>query len=80
MTSTGIVRQIDRVGRFVLPIELRRTLGIEDNDELEIFIEDGGIVLKKHQTACAFCGTQRDLRPYKGKSICEECRRGLIGD
>ena len=47
MTSTGIVRRIDSVGRFVLPIELRRTLEIADSDSLEIFIEDNTIVLKK---------------------------------
>ena len=48
MTSTGIVRRIDSAGRFVLPIELRRTLDIEDTDALEIFLEDNTIVLKKY--------------------------------
>ena len=34
MTSTGIVRQIDALGRLVLPIELRRTLQLEEKDSL----------------------------------------------
>lgn len=28
MKSTGIVRKVDELGRVVIPIELRRTLGI----------------------------------------------------
>ena len=77
MTSTGIVRRIDSFGRFVLPIELRRTLQIEDNDSLEIFVEDNTIVLKKYQPACIFCGNARDITLYKGKNICSECIRTL---
>ena len=29
MKATGIVRKVDELGRIVLPIELRRTLGID---------------------------------------------------
>ena len=32
MKSTGIVRKVDELGRIVLPIELRRTLGIDEKD------------------------------------------------
>ena len=39
MKSTGIVRKVDELGRIVLPIELRRTLGIEEKDRIEIFVE-----------------------------------------
>ena len=49
MKSTGIVRKVDDLGRVVLPIELRRTLGIEVKDALEIFIDDDKIILKKYQ-------------------------------
>ncbi len=77
MTSTGIVRQIDRLGRVVLPIELRRTLQIEEKDSLEIFVEDNTIILKKYQPACVFCGNARDVSSFKGKNVCGECRRQL---
>ena len=77
MTSTGIVRRIDSVGRFVLPIELRRTLEIADNDSLEVFIEDNTIILKKYQPACIFCGNARHVNNYKGKNICAACMQEL---
>lgn len=73
MKSTGIVRKIDDLGRIVLPKELRRTLGIEDKDPLEIFIEDNTIILKKYQPACMFCGNARDVSTFKGKNICPAC-------
>ena len=39
MKSTGIVRKVDELGRIVLPIELRRTLDIEEKDALEIYMD-----------------------------------------
>ena len=48
MKSTGIVRKIDRLGRIVLPVELRRTLDISEKDPLEIFVKGGSVILKKY--------------------------------
>ena len=39
MKSIGIVREVDRLGRIVLPIEMRRTLGIEERTQLEMFTD-----------------------------------------
>lgn len=49
MKSTGIVRKVDELGRVVIPIELRRTLGISEKDSLEIYVDDNKIVLKKYK-------------------------------
>ena len=54
MKSTGIVRKVDELGRVVIPIELRRTLGIEIKDALEIYVEGEHIIFKKYQPACIF--------------------------
>jgi bifunctional DNA-binding transcriptional regulator/antitoxin component of YhaV-PrlF toxin-antitoxin module len=35
MKSTGMVRKIDELGRVVIPMELRRTMGIDEKDPLE---------------------------------------------
>ena len=55
MKSTGIVRKVDELGRIVLPIELRRTMGIEVKDALEIYVDGDHIVLKKYEPSCVFC-------------------------
>jgi AbrB family transcriptional regulator (stage V sporulation protein T) len=49
MKATGIVRRIDDLGRVVIPRETRRALRIKEGDPLEIFIEDGGVILKKYR-------------------------------
>lgn len=69
MKSTGIVRKVDELGRVVLPIELRRNMGIEIKDSLEIFVEEDSIVLKKYEPADIFSGSMEDLIDYKGKKI-----------
>ena len=75
--ATGIVRKVDELGRIVLPIELRRTLDIEERDALEIYLDGDKIVLKKHETACLFCGSAQGLVGYRGKNICGACARGI---
>lgn len=49
MKSTGIVRKVDELGRIVLPVEIRRSLGIEDKGPVEIFIEGEQIILRKYK-------------------------------
>jgi len=63
--STGIVRKVDELGRIVLPIELRRTLGIAERDAIEIFVDGPSIVLKKY--------FPDPVKTGKGH-ICEVCK------
>ena len=77
MKATGIVRRIDGLGRVVLPIELRRQLELEEKDPVEIFVEGETIVLRKYATTCIFCGSSRNVTPFRGKLICSECVRQL---
>lgn len=46
MKSTGIVRKVDELGRIVLPSELRKSLGIEVKDSLEIYTSGDSVILK----------------------------------
>ena len=77
MKSTGVVRQLDTLGRIVLPIELRRTMDIGIKDMLEIFVEDDKIILKKYHPSCVFCSDARDVAPFHGKLICKKCLEEL---
>lgn len=75
MKSTGIVRKVDELGRIVLPSELRKSLGIEVKDSLEIYISGDSVILKKYLPACVFCGEANDIITFKGKNICKNCLR-----
>lgn len=47
MKSTGVVRRMDDLGRIVIPKEIRRTLRIRDGEELEIYVDNDMVMLKK---------------------------------
>jgi transcriptional pleiotropic regulator of transition state genes len=76
--STGIVRKVDELGRVVIPIELRRTLGIGEKDALEIYVDDERILLKKYEPTCVFTGDSDDLIYFKGKLISKSCLPDLV--
>ena len=77
MKATGIVRKVDELGRIVLPIELRRTMGIDVKDALEIFVDGSSIVLRKYAKTCVFCGGSKGVSEFRGKCVCAECLREL---
>ena len=73
MRSTGIFRRIDSLGRFVLPKELRKSLDINQNDYLQIFLEGDSIILRKSQLSCVLCGSADELTDFHDKKICRKC-------
>jgi AbrB family transcriptional regulator, transcriptional pleiotropic regulator of transition state genes len=74
MHDTGIVRRVDDLGRIVIPMELRRTLGIHVKDPMAIYVEGDRIILQKHHDSCAICGeTENDMVDVHERPVCEEC-------
>jgi transcriptional pleiotropic regulator of transition state genes len=78
MKSTGIVRKVDELGRVVIPIELRRTLDIEERDSLEIYVDGDKIILRKYEPACVFCGNAQNVEHFRGKNVCRNCMEAMI--
>lgn len=74
MKSTGMIRPVDRMGRVVIPMEIRRQLNIEsDVDSLEIYMDGDKIILKKFQPTCVFCDSLADSVEYEGHCVCSAC-------
>lgn len=73
MKSTGITRQVDELGRFVLPKEIRKSLDIKTKDSLEIYTDEGRIILQKYLPACTFCGEADNIVLFEDKRICRGC-------
>ncbi len=44
--TTGIVRKIDDLGRIVIPAEMRRVLGIQEGDQLEISLDGDHVKIR----------------------------------
>ncbi|MCD7775531.1 MAG: AbrB/MazE/SpoVT family DNA-binding domain-containing protein [Clostridiales bacterium] len=81
MKSTGIVRSIDSMGRFVIPMELRKTMHITDKkDSLEVFVDEDKIILRKYTPTCIFCQNYEDVIDYNGHKICRSCIKKLYDE
>ncbi len=71
---TGFIREIDSVGRIVIPMQLRKELGLlEPGSKLEMFSDGNQIIAKKAVDNCIFCKSESDLIEFEGKSICKTC-------
>jgi transcriptional pleiotropic regulator of transition state genes len=77
MKGTGIVRRLDELGRITLPIELRRTLDVGERDPLEIYVDEGKIILQKYEPADIFNGSKENLIDYHEKKISKDTIREL---
>ncbi len=77
MKSIGIIRKVDKMGRIVIPSELRQLLGIAVEDDMEIYSEGDRVVLQKFKPNCTFCGSTEELKLFSGKCICASCMKTL---
>ena len=74
MKSTGVIRPIDKMGRVVIPKEIRKQLQVEnDVDSFEIYVENDTVILKKYQPTCVFCDSLADSVSYQGRVVCKDC-------
>lgn len=80
MKNTGIVRNIDHLGRIVLPKELRNCLHLVDGTPMDISVDGETILLRRHHSeqTCAFCGKEDpEASSLNGVSICRACLKKL---
>jgi len=78
MKVAGIVRNLDNVGRLVIPKEMRNILGINEGDPLEIVKVDNEIVLRKYSKGCIFCGSDKEGVEFRDALICGGCKKAII--
>ncbi|TEA50668.1 AbrB/MazE/SpoVT family DNA-binding domain-containing protein [Bacillus sp. BH2] len=56
MKNTGVARKVDELGRVVIPVELRRNLGIIEGTALDFHVDGENIVLRKQEKSCLVTG------------------------
>ncbi len=47
MKNIGIIKKFDELGRILIPIEIRRSIGIKEKDAIDIFLEGENIIINK---------------------------------
>lgn len=78
MKSLGIIRKLDNAGRFVMPISLRRTLGLDKADgAVEIFVDGDTVMLRRYSPACLFCKSTESVVEFEDTIICKECAKKI---
>lgn len=70
-------RQIDELGRVVVPKDVRNALNIRARDYLEITLEEGRFTVCKAEETCVFCGKTESLVMLNDKFVCPDCIAAL---
>ena len=78
MSNVAFVRNLDKMGRLVIPKEMRDRMEIAQGTPLAMFMdkESGALCLSKYEPGCVFCGkVTDDAIVINGKHVCRECAR-----
>nr|WP_321026473.1 AbrB/MazE/SpoVT family DNA-binding domain-containing protein [Clostridium neonatale] len=82
MISAGILRNLDPVGRIVIPKNMREALKLKDQTStepgstVEISLVGEEIILKKYNPGCACCYKEDEkLTEVLGIKVCNKCLR-----
>ena len=67
----GIEKDIDSLGRVVIPIKFRKRLGIQSNSKVIISLENGTILISPARGLCALCG--KKVEENQKLRLCGDC-------
>ena len=73
MKPMGTLRQIDGVGRTVIPAGIRKALDLSAGSLVEFYMEGDSIIVKKFPPTCNFCNSNEDLIFFKDHMISKSC-------
>ena len=65
------MKKIDKLGRIVVPIELRKKYGLSDGAKIEIFDIGDGITIKSSEPFCRICRAK--ILDDRELPLCDEC-------
>ncbi len=68
---SGIEKEIDKLGRIVLPKTYRNILGLKSNDKVMVSLENSTIIISANENICALCG-ERIENPQEIR-LCDLC-------
>lgn len=64
-------------GSISIPVAVRRELGLEPRDAVELDVKEGRIVVTPYVLRCNFCKSTENVEPLLGKGICLDCAAKL---
>lgn len=73
MAKMSDPRQIDSLGRIVLPKKMREELSIKEGDFVTITLQKNSIVIKRAAPVCVLCESSNSLVKYEENYVCKKC-------
>ncbi|MBR2343870.1 MAG: AbrB/MazE/SpoVT family DNA-binding domain-containing protein [Clostridia bacterium] len=67
----GIEKDIDSLGRVVIPIEYRRRIGAKQNSRVLLSLENDTVVISPTDRRCALC--DKRIEKERRFRLCEDC-------
>ena len=77
----GLKRNLDALGRVVIPMEMRKHLCFGKNQKVSIKLYNNHVRIEKAQeeeNSCCFCGNKNNLINHKGILVCTNCIDDLL--
>ena len=71
-------KKVSSNGSINIPVAIRREMGIQGKDPMEVSMKDGVIVITPYTPRCAFCGSVDQVLKFEGKHICKSCGSRLF--
>ncbi len=67
----GTEREIDKLGRVVIPIKIRKKLNIESEAKVLVYLEGNHVVISPMELHCALCGNK--ITKNRNIRLCDNC-------
>ena len=67
----GFEKEVDSLGRVVIPMSFRKELGIEQNSKVIITLENGAVHMSPVIKQCALCGVK--IKEDTKFRLCKKC-------
>jgi len=66
---------IDKLGRMVIPVSIRRSLDLQEGSELDVSLDNDRIILCRSSSLCKICYTKITIA--NEFCVCERCIRKI---
>lgn len=74
-----LYKKVTKSGGVSIPAQVRRTLGIQPGDAMELEVtEENLIKVKPYNLRCCFCETDEEVYDFHGKGICKSCCEKIV--
>lgn len=72
-------KKLSSHGSINIPVAMRREIGLQGGDPMEVSLTDGTITIRPYTPRCIFCDTLEDVTTFAGKGVCSVCAKLIHG-